>query len=548
MKEFQKTELIGRWLRFAVAFQLTAAAALRAQSPSADAFNPGPFNGVQGASVSAFAIQPDGKIIVGGKFVQIGGLGRTNIARLYSDGTVETNFHPTVFGISPEVKCVAIQTNGQIVVGGSFSSLAGLTRGAIGRLNADGTPDTNFNAGLFSTDTVRSLAVLADGKILMSGTFVMVGGQTRLYIARLNSNGTVDTNFNAHAGGTVSYVVPQADGKVLVGGSFTQLGGQSCTNFGRLNTNGTLDLSFNSAVSGTVYPHAVQPDGKTIVDVGGSGATHVMRLNADGSVDPTFAIPPYCDSIGSVGLQADGKILVTGGFTSFWAQPRSYLARLNANGTLDTDFTAGADYLALALAIQLDGKTLVGGLFSVLAGASRSSVGRLNNTIPLPLQSLKFENSTLTWTRGGSGPEIWRASFEYSLDGVAWLPLGNGTWVPPSPGEGGSWVLSGIILPTNALLRARGFTTSGDFNGSGGLVESVLLPDLTIANPLRNANGQFAFSVIGPTGRRVIIERSNDLRIWTPVQTNTLGANPLQYAESPAGINLLRFYRLRSTQ
>jgi len=537
-----------RWLQLVAILQLAAAAELQAQSPPADSFNPSPTGGSGTTSISAFAIQPDGKIIVGGKFSQIGGQSLMNVARFYPDGTVETNFHPAALGISPEVKCVAIQTNGQILVGGSFSTLGGATRGNIGRLNADGTVDTNFNP--VANSTVKTLSVQSDGKILLSGSFVMIGGQIRPNIARLNTNGTADTNFNARASGAVNYVVPQADGKILAGGSFTQIGGQSRTNFARLNSDGTLDPSFNPAVSGIVYPHAVQPDGKIIVDVGTQGATHIMRLNADGTVDPGYAIPPDCDSIGSVGLQADGKILVTGGFTSFWGQPRSYLARLNPDGTLDTNFTAVADNLVLALAIQPDGKTLVGGLFGLLAGRSRPYIGRLNDTNDLPLQNLKFESSTLVWTRGGPGPEIWRASFEYSPDGVSWLALGDGVWVsaPQWPDAAGSWVLSGIALPPNAILRARGFTTTGDFNGSSGLVESVSLPALAITAPFRKPNGQFAFSAIGPAGWRVVVEASNDSKSWIPVQTNTLGANPLQFAESPSGMNTMRFYRLRSTQ
>jgi uncharacterized delta-60 repeat protein len=537
------------WLALTLTVQIIFLRAVSAQSPSPDSFNPSANNASGSTVVSAFVIQPDGKILIGGSFTQIGGQGRTNIARLFSNGTVETNFHPVVLGIvSAEVKCLALQTNGQILLGGSFSTLSGQSRHNIGRLNPDGTLDTTFNPGP-DPGPVRTLAVLPDGKILMSGNFITFGTQVRSGIARLNPNGSLDTNFNARISGSVLYVLPQADGKVLAGGSFTQIGGQSRTNFARLNSDGSLDFSFNPALSGIVYPHAVQPDGKIIVDVGASGATHVMRLNADGSVDPTFTVPPYCNSVGSAGLQADGKILVSGGFTSFWGQPRNYLAKLNADGTLDTNFTAGADNLVLALAIQPDAKILAGGLFSSLAGASRFYVGRLNNTNTSALQSLKLENSTLTWTRGAGSPEIWHASFEYSADGVSWLPLGDGAWVsPPSPGDPGRWVLSGIALPSNAIARARGRTTSGDYNGSSGFVESLLLPSLAIANPLRKANGQFVFSVTGPAGWRVAVESSKDFKTWTPLQTNTLGQNPLQFVESPSATNVTRFYRLRSTQ
>src|SRR6185436_1842929 len=101
----------------------------------------------------------------------------------------------------------------------------------------------------------------------------------------------------------------------------------------------------------------------------------------------------------------------------------------------------------------------------------------------------------------------WHASFEYSPDGLSWLPLGDGAWVsPPSPGDAGRWVRSGIALPPNVIFRARGRTTSGDFNGSSGFVESMLLPSLAIANPSRKANGQFVFTVTGAVGSRVAVD------------------------------------------
>jgi uncharacterized delta-60 repeat protein len=370
---------VSRWFALVLPLQLATALISRAQAPLADSFNPSPSNGSAGTFVSALAVQPDGQILVGGRFSKIAGLGRTNIARLYPNGTVETNFHPAVIGglSSTEVKCLALQTNGQILVGGSFSALGGQIRKNIGRLNADGTVDMTFNPG---TDIrpVKTLSVKADGKIVLGGSFLTVGGFSRRYIAQLNPDGTVDTNFNARANGNVLYVVPQADGKILVGGEFTRIAGQSRTNIARLNGDGSLDFSFYPALSGTVYPRAVQPDGKIIVDgaftCSGGGTSSLARLNQDGSVDSCGGGSGGTGPCGgaSVGLQPDGKIVLGGSSTN-------YLGRMNSNGTWDTNFTAGADSVVRAVAIQPDGKILVGGDFTVLAGQSRSYIGRLNN-------------------------------------------------------------------------------------------------------------------------------------------------------------------------
>src|SRR5205807_3723735 len=124
-------------------------------------------------------------------FTQIGGLGRTNIARLNLNGTADTNFHPAALYGTPssEVDCLAVQTNGQILVGGNFSSLGGVGRKNIGRLNVDGTVDRTFNP-VTDSDAVKTLAIQADGKILLTGDFFFIDGQLESYIVRLYADGT----------------------------------------------------------------------------------------------------------------------------------------------------------------------------------------------------------------------------------------------------------------------------------------------------------------------------------------------------------------------
>ena len=140
---------------------------------------------------------------------------------------------------------------------GDFTGMGGgtgtTTRNRIGRLNADGTLDTSFNPGADSN--VASLALQADGKILVGGDFTTLGGggtgtTTRNRIGRLNANGTLDISFSPGADDSVVTLAVQADGKILTGGAFTILGGGIGTptvrnRIGRLNADGTLDNSFN---------------------------------------------------------------------------------------------------------------------------------------------------------------------------------------------------------------------------------------------------------------------------------------------------------------
>jgi len=142
---------------------------------------------------------PDGKILIGGAFSGFAGsTGTGYLVRLNIDGTVDTAFNPSLNG---QVSAIALQSNGQIVIGGSFINiLAGYQVSYLARLNADGTLDTTFMPA--PNLSVNTLNIQSDGKIIVGGNFTaMETSQTttdtaRNYIARLNTDGTLDTTFN----------------------------------------------------------------------------------------------------------------------------------------------------------------------------------------------------------------------------------------------------------------------------------------------------------------------------------------------------------------
>jgi len=118
--------------------------------------------------------------------------------------------------------------------------------------------------------------------------------------------------------------------------------------------------------------------------------------------------------------------------------------------------------------VQADGKILAGGFFTSIGGQTRSGFARLSNDTAA-LQNLAVTQTTITWTRGGSSPQFTRVPFEYSTDNVNYTPLGNGT------ASGSNWILTGLNLPTgqNFYIRARGYYGSGQYNGSESITESV---------------------------------------------------------------------------
>src|SRR5262249_45527775 len=150
-----------------------------------------------------------GGVLVGGLF--------TNLQLLnFVDGSQLTSIN-----VNPEVRAMAVQADGQVLVGGSFISIGGQTPNAIARPNG-GSVEHAFNPN--ADGAVNTIVVQADGKILVGGEFGTIAGQARTGIARLNSDGTLDGTFNTLINNFVTAIAVQADGKILVGGNFTSVG------------------------------------------------------------------------------------------------------------------------------------------------------------------------------------------------------------------------------------------------------------------------------------------------------------------------------------
>jgi uncharacterized delta-60 repeat protein len=302
------------------------------------------------------------------------------VGSLEAAGELDTGFNPNM---DRGVRSLVVQANGKVLIGGDFETVGGVARNKIARLNADGSLDTGFNPN--ANNEVYSLAVQADGKVLIGGFFTSVGGVTRNRIARLNADGSLDTGFNPIANESVSSLAVQADGKVLIGGGFTSVGGVERNGIARLNADGSLDtgFGFNPNSIGAVISFAVQADGKVLIGggfstVGGVARNNIARLNADGSLDTGFN-PNANGGVYSLAVQADGKVLIGGEFTTVGGVARNRVARLNADGSLDTGFNPpNADSTVHSLAVQADGKVLIVGNFSTVGGVERNRIARLN--------------------------------------------------------------------------------------------------------------------------------------------------------------------------
>lgn len=300
-------------------------------------------SGIQSpTTLRAIDLQSDGKIIVAGQ--------SSNIWRLNHDGTIDNTFNATTAGTGPigaHEWVTKIQTDGKIIVGGAFESVNNITKPRVARLNPDGTVDNTFDTGLGATGgRVIDLAIQSDGKIIIVGAFNQYDGVNRSKIARLNTDGSLDTSFNPGSGADsdIEEVIIQPDGKIIITGSFTSYNNSSTGRIARLNPDGTLDNTFN--LSGTGFTNneqlwlSIQSDGKILVggnssQFNGNSVPKLVRLNTDGSLDNTFnsgGTGPDA-KVWAIVIQSDGKIIIGGDFSDYNGTTSRRLARLNGSNT-----------------------------------------------------------------------------------------------------------------------------------------------------------------------------------------------------------------------
>jgi uncharacterized delta-60 repeat protein len=226
-------------------------------------FNPGLVTDNTINPVNALVLQPDGSILVGGSFSSLGGITCTNLGRLDSAGNPDPTFVPQVGG---EVYTLAIQPDGKVLVGGSFGSVGGMMRNNIGRLNLNGLADPDFNPD--ANDSVYTIVLQQDGGILIGGIFDTVGLYLRHGFGRLYPDGTLDTYFSADVSGyslsSANSILIQGDNKVIVGGFFSTLAGLTRHGLGRLSLNMSVQQQLNIDNDGTTV---VWPRGELGLDL-----------------------------------------------------------------------------------------------------------------------------------------------------------------------------------------------------------------------------------------------------------------------------------------
>jgi len=352
-------------------------------------------------SYTAITIQPDDKILIGGTFNSYNNINCNNIVRLNSNGDVDVPFNLSK-GPGGEVTVAKALSDGKILVAGNFGTCNNEALNIFCRFNSNGSIDGTFNTGsgfhyiFFGDDVpkIYSINVQSDGKYLVAGAFQVYNGVGRNNLVRLNPDGTIDNSLQPlGVNNVIRNAIIQPDGKILLIGLFDIFsdvnGNYSAKKIIRLNHDGSLDLDFflnkGTGANLTLYSSCLQADGKILIggqmtSFNGTPVGRMTRLNSDGSIDNSFNIGTGAnDWVMSIQMIDDGRILITGHFTSFNGTAAAGLAILNSDGTVDPSFqNFYQDGRVSCVYQQKDHKLLVGGVFSNF-GPTHENLVRLNS-------------------------------------------------------------------------------------------------------------------------------------------------------------------------
>ncbi|TLD68865.1 hypothetical protein FEM03_20540 [Phragmitibacter flavus] len=371
--------------------------------------------------IQSLARQTDGKILVGGNFSRAHGLLRKNIARLDSNGNLDESF-VVEGGPSSEVLCIGVQSDGKIIIGGTFLRIGEVEQRFIARLLPNGTLDPTFaiQPGLDQGPggSVRSLKVLPDDKIVVGGSFQnWAGDTTRGYVARLNADGSLDNTFDAaRPNAPVNAVTVSPDGRVYLAGTFSNIVNRDgtslrVTRLARLLVTGKVDeslgiiaTSYNSTTASLAFHSLDLLPNSEIMAAGGfdmvNGINYagLVRLQEDGTISPSFPV-----GIGSSGVVRSvttldaNRVAIAGTFWSYGGERRDGFAIVSTGNVLQPGVpmlfpTSGEVVMALP-----DGNCLVGGEFRTAQETRHQSVAKVST--PTGTVDPSFYAS---FSRGGS--------------------------------------------------------------------------------------------------------------------------------------------------
>jgi len=526
-------------------------------------FNPGsgidPYSGY----AAAVALQPDGKILLGGTITHYNGTDAGPVIRLESDGRLDSGFHPPAMvadnSSGRSIHCLAAQADGRILVGGTFarSDAGRAVPWCLARLNPDGSEDPTFPRAFTLGWTVLVLAIQPDGRILVGGD-----GSQRTALVRLNPDGSVDTSFGSQTISQFSYVYSlalQADGKILAG--LTQDPGLL-----RLNPDGTIDPTLRVTLGGLgrwVNAVQVQPDGRVLFggwfqSVNGVTAYNLARIYGD----PIQPWPHPADTTAPPWTMGISEVT---GYGAAWRRGQPWPVPPNP---IPIDYVTRAGYLwrqgecyaftsnvftaplwwvpcnpssGVARSLDADGSPL---RIDASAAISQQPVAFVpGERLTITISTMPAE-ATTTYAVADRFPMGWFVA-NLSPGGQVDTTTGQVKWGPFF--DGTPRTLSYQVTPPVTANGQTSFQGVASFDGASVPVSGArqLRASCRVHRLRPVGSGQFRLSFAGNATARWNIEASSDLTQWTTLTTVTQGTDWIEFSDPDGRRYPQRFYRAK---
>lgn len=309
------------------------------------------------------------------------------IRRASSDGSgaIDMSWEP---GVNGDVYAISVSAN-TVYVGGFVVDVAGQARLGFAALDGDGNAGPPLDAES-PPGGVSAMAKQPDGKLIVAGFFKKANGQLRRGLMRLNSDGSLDANWNPSSDGYVRAIAIGADGSIFVGGEFSWMGGQQLRGIAKLDSStGAVDGAWNPGFRyATIYGLAFDSAG--YVYVGGefgdyaNTSRNLVRIPAsgNGAVDLSWLPAPH-GAVESLSLDGNGALFVSGRFLDMDGQPRKRIAKLLTSGPtlLDPDWKPQAATQIYQVVADGNGSVYVaGGYFPIAGGGSTAAIAKLSTS------------------------------------------------------------------------------------------------------------------------------------------------------------------------